>query len=479
MKKGFLFLLFTFLYFQNIGLAQVNIQSAINEFVNHPSLEAATLSICVTDAETGAIVGSYNANKVAVPASTTKLFTTATSLGLLGQDHTFKTQLLYDGNISNGVLHGNLIIKGYGDPTSGDTKLADATATYLQNITNKLKEKNIREITGHIIGDGSYYSSQLSNGHLIWADIGNYYGIGVGGLNIHQNQYQLTLQQNPSLGGKVKFVKTTPKVINGTFVSEVTSGSKYSGDQAYIYGSPYSSNRVIRGTIPLGSKHFNIKGSLPDPSLQFSFELKSALQAQGINVKGKAHSEKTISTLEKNRTLLFEITSPTLNHIVDEVNQKSNNYYAYSLVKAIGKQQCGIGSYSKGTETIETYWKDKGINVKGMKIYDGAGLSPKNKISAFQFCQLLQHMRNNKTFENSLAIAGKTGTMRYLLKSTATNGTVKGKSGTIEDVRCYSGYSYNNSGKKLTFAFLVNNFEGKSSAIRKQLEALMAKITYY
>jgi len=241
--------------------AQSHIQTKTNQLAQSEIMKHGQLGVYVIEVNSGKVLASNEANKSLIPASTLKAVVTASALKILGANYRFKTELQYDGIISNGILKGNLYIKGYGDPTLASDQMdeADDWETVQQAWIAAIKKAGIRQIDGAIVGDGSYFKGNIVGKSWQWNDLGNYYASGAWGLNFHENLYYLHLQKTANVGGTPKILRTQPRIPNLQFVNELQSAGRNTGDNAYIYGGPYADTRFIRGTIPSGSGTFKIK----------------------------------------------------------------------------------------------------------------------------------------------------------------------------------------------------------------------------
>jgi len=487
MKNQFLIIAFVFLGLN--GIAQettTNLQSAIQQLVNHPDMKHAAIGIHVTEVATNKTLATHNTDLSLIPASAMKVITTATALSVLGKDYRFKTVIEYDGTIENGTLNGNLYIKGSGDPTLGsyDLEGVDTLGTLLNAIANAVKAKGIKEITGKIIGDGTHYESAVSAASWSWYDMGNYYGAGVSGLNVLENLYYIEFQLGTTLNEPPKIKKVYPSIPNLSIVNEVRSAAKGSGDKSYIYGAPRTYNRFIRGTLPIGGTSFTIKGSIPDPPYFLAYQLHQHLRKTGIKTSGLTTTQLELNreNAKRNgkRIALYTIPSPPLSAIVNRANTYSVNLYCESLVKAIGHKQSNQGTYEAGIKAIQEFWKGRGVNTEGWFMEDGSGLSPRNGITAKQLTTIMAKIAKDTNlypvFKVSLPVAGVSGRLSYMLKGTPAAGKVRTKSGFMGRVRSYTGYVTTDSGKLLAFTFMVNNHLGKSTPVRKKLEKLMVEM---
>ncbi|MFK7946574.1 MAG: D-alanyl-D-alanine carboxypeptidase/D-alanyl-D-alanine-endopeptidase [Saprospiraceae bacterium] len=469
------------------------LNTAIQQLANDPKMSAGQLGVCVMDTKTGEIMSSYNSAKAMIPASTMKTVTTVSALAILGENYRFKTFLEYDGTISNGTLYGNIYIKGTGDPMLGSDEVKEnekpqvkTMETLLTTFINELQKLGIKKVEGKIIGDDSFYgSTQSPPPTWQWNDLGNYYGSGASALNFHENLYYLYFKRSTSVGAATSISRVSPKMPYVIYQNEVTTGKKGSGDNAYIFGAPNSFNRILRGTIPPGSSEFKIKGSIPNPAYFAAYSLMAKLEQYGIETRKIATTqlEEKRSGLasDNSRTAVYTYQSPLLKDICERANEKSNNLYCESLLKAIGKKVKDKGTTENGIEAVLEFWKSRGFDTETFFMEDGSGLSARNAVSAFSMASLLSKVGRDENlfpiFYNTLAIGGKEGTVRYLFRNNKAVGSrIRAKSGSIRRVRAYCGYAKTRSGKIMAFSIMANNFTGKSSHIRLRMETIMLAI---
>ncbi len=463
--------------------AQSPIQKKIDALATHPNLVHGQLSVALIDVASDQLIAGHRADKTMIPASSLKVLVTGIALKKLGPDYRFKTELAYDGTITaDGTLQGNLVIRGYGDPTLGSHHFAKAE-TYdvvLKKWTAAIRKAGIKKIEGYIIGDASYFSTQVDGRTWLWEDLGNYYGAGAWGLNFHENLYLLNLRQNGKLGATPPIGHVRPEVPNLRLINELKQAGKGSGDNAYIFGSNYGYTRFIRGTIPVGSGNFTIKGSVPDPPFFAAFHLMKNLEKEGITTRQQAASR---YQLEQegfpvgNVTVFDTYYSPTLREIVKETNLKSVNLYCEALLRLLGKIEKGDAQPALGLEVILEYLDNNGLPSAGLFLEDASGLSPRNAVSARHLTAYLAHLKKQDVvfsdFKASLPMGGKSGALKYLFRGTIAANKVFAKSGGMNRVRSYSGYVQNKAGKWMAFSVIANNFTGKSATMRKEMEKLM------
>jgi D-alanyl-D-alanine carboxypeptidase/D-alanyl-D-alanine-endopeptidase (penicillin-binding protein 4) len=481
-------LLFTFI--------QTNAQSlktTINTLAQDNVMTAGQLGVCVMNASSGEIIANYNSAKAMIPASTMKTVTTATAVAVLGANYQFKTTLEYDGIVENGILKGNLYLKGTGDPMFGSDEIKEKEQpkvknmeTVLSDLLSAVRSKGITKIEGKIIGDDAYFNStQLAPATWQWNDLGNYYGSGASALNFHENLYYIYFSRSKKVGGSTTIKRTEPEMPYLVLQNEVTLGKSGSGDNAYIFGSPNTYQRYVRGTIPIGKSDFKVKGSFPNPAYFAAYSLMSKLEQNGIKTSRMATTQMEMqregNAKTENRTVIYTHKSPLLKNLIKRANEKSNNLYCEALLKAIGKKLKDVGSTKAGIEATLEFWKNRGFDVSTFFMEDGSGLSARNAVSPFAMASLMSKVSRDKNifdpFYNSLPIGGKTGTVKYMFRNNKSAGSqIHVKSGSIRRVRAYCGYAKTKSGKLVAFCIMANNFTGKSSYMRTQMEKVMIAI---
>lgn len=434
-----------------------HLQKAFQQFEKDSQLKYAISSLYVIDARTGKAVFDKNSRIGLAPASTQKIITTAASFELLGSNYRYKTFIYTDGKINNDTLLGNLIIKGAGDPTLGSPRFPGVNrAAILEAIGKIINDKHIDFIQGNIVVDESNFESNTTPDGWIWQDIGNYYGAGAGALNWNENQYDLILKPGSKEYDSVGIIKMEPESKLFSLVNELKTGSKGSGDNAYIYLAPNTVNGFVRGTIPPGYKEFPISGSLPDPSSQFLYELQKKLSESNIKVTGKFTNdlEYRISrqTLKYDETPFNFLISPSLDSMVYWFLKKSINLYGEALLKTIAYEKNGFGSTDGGVDIVKNFWKQKGIDEDELNISDGSGLSPQNRVTTHAQVEILKYAKTKDWFP-------------YFYEALPEYNNMKMKSGTIRDVKGFCGYQKAKDGKEYIFSFLVNNYNGPASSL--------------
>jgi serine-type D-Ala-D-Ala carboxypeptidase/endopeptidase (penicillin-binding protein 4) len=473
-----------FSFLLTLGYSQTiqDLKNEVSKLVADLDLKNASISFYAVDLTNNQVVAGLNSNKSLVPASTTKLVTTASALEILGGDTRFKTQILHTGSIDTlcRVLNGDIIIKGGGDPSLGAERYSKHYGGFINQWAIKIKALGIDSINGRVIGDASCFTSQTTPSTWIWGDLGNYYGASPSGLSIYENTCKVEFESGKKNGDSTIITCVMPFVPEFNIENEVKS-TNTKKDESYFYGAPFQVNRIVKGGIPLNKKGFDVKSSIPDPSLLAAFELDMEMRMMGVKLKDKYTTRRILEFDGDEETRLITKTySPKLTDIINQTNTYSINLYAEHLLNLIGLKVYKSGDPESGTTAITNFWKGKGINVEGLYLNDGSGLSRFNAISAMHLVSILEYMKkseNYNEFYNSLPIAGRSGTIRSIVKKTFAENNLRAKSGYMTRARSYAGYVTTKSKRELAFALIVNNYNCTPYEMKKKMESLMIKLS--
>lgn len=445
------------LYAQNIKTVFNN---AYKKFVAEKIFNHASIGLLVINNSTGQIITSVNAEMGLAPASCQKVITASTAFELLGHNYRYATTLGHTGKIADGVLNGDIIIKGSGDPTLGSWRYPETTE---ENIISEFKEaisrEGIDEINGHVYPNESAWTGEVTPGGWIWEDIGNYYGAGARALNWGENQYDLFLRSGKNVGDTITLVNTKPSFVTGlNFNVLATAGKKGSGDNSYIFNPQANAYSNIRGTIPINENNFVISGAMPRPAKELAITLEASLKKLPVETIAKDYPD--VKTIDDSVHTFYTHYSPRLDSIVYWFLKKSINLYGEALIKTLGRNFTNIGATDSGVNVIKNFWSKKGIDPSAMNIIDGSGLSPANRITASTLVSIMQYAKKQAWFPS------------FYNALPEING-IKMKSGSIGGVVSYTGFINDKNNVGYTFAFIVNNFDGDANYVRKKMWALL------
>jgi len=461
-------LLLTFLF-----ASQVDAQKQLS--VDLPA--HASVSFRVVDLSNGNELLEHNSDKVLSAASLMKLVTTNTALEVFGPGHTFSTRIWMTGEKVNGVLKGDLILEGGGDPTLGSTHFdSNNPERVKEKIAAILRKEGIDSIEGTILVDENYLRGSRYPSRRLWEDMGNYYGAPPAALSWRDNSFELELSSPATVGQLCRVENVEPAVPGVTFNCRVRAAA-HRKDSAYIYGVPGMSSYEVRGSIPAGRSSFKIRGAMPEPGLMFAGEVGDLLK----NHSGITVMKTNDRGWKNNARLLGEITSPPLKDIIRATNRKSINLAADHLLIALGKQlhHTHLPEWDMGLQFIRSFWK-KRLPAHYINIKDGSGLAPMNTLSSRFLTDMLAWTYHESShfeeYKRSLARSGHSGTLRYLWNQNGLKGHVYGKSGYMEDVLGYAGYVMGDGQTPLAFAFIINHHGLEAAEAREVIENLGIKV---
>ena len=459
----------------SVPLLGQNSNRLVHDFLNNKALLGASSGIVFADLRTGELLMSVNPELLLAPASTSKLITSGVALQILKPDFRFETSLGHSGVIekSTATLNGNLIIKGGGDPSTGsewfdkENPVSELFGSWIEII----RKSGIRTIKGDIVIDISNFQKWALPATWMWEDVGNYYGAGPAALNLYDNTVRLYFNSPGEVDELTQIVSTKPEIAGMEWVNEVRS-STINRDLAYVFGSPWDSKRVIRGTIPSNRTNFEVKASMPEPPEVFGNLLKEHLKLSGIEFTGDV----LLSESKIEADILHTFFSPLLAKVCSVLNYQSVNLIAESLVMQIAYQQNGFGHHPDGMKIISGFLEEN-VTSSPFFLDDGSGLSRFTAISARQMNDFLLYMHqseNSKIFKSTIPVAGA-GTLRSFSTKDFPGLTLRCKSGSMTRVRSYAGYLVGKSGREMAFTIIVNNFSGTQQEIFRAIEGLLVK----
>lgn len=441
-------------------------------------------SFYLTDVDSGKTICKVNINQGLSPASVMKVVTTGAALSILGPDFRFPTVLQYDGKFDSvtKTLLGNIYIHGGGDPSLGSETFGSSIDNVTKDWAIAIKHLGIDSIAGAIIGDAESFERDPVPNNWTWEDIQNNYGTGPGGLNIHENVFDM----NVSVRGSETEIRVTPSIPGMKLYNQVIFNPKVLKSYVYVEGAPFQFERTAMGEV---SAAFKEQGSIPDPALFCAQSLMSTLKANGIKIRDSATTARLVHLnhikTEKNsaRKTITTTFSPPLADLVYHTNQVSQNFYAESILRAIAWKENGFGSNSGAIDIIYSFWKAHGVDLRGICMVDGCGLGRMNSITTHQLVEMLRIYAKDSTvfptFYKSLPVAGESGTIKKLADGTEADGNLHAKSGTMARIKSYAGYVKTESGKMLCFAVIGNNTLWNETELRDKfakLFVLMARL---
>lgn len=415
---------------------------------------------------------SINADRLFIPASNNKVFTAIWALDLLGPDYRFPTDLLVSGPVEGGVLRGDVVIRGSGDPAFGYPDYTRDPMDPLRAMAQRLVQRGVRRVEGGVIGDPFAFDT-LGVGMGWPRDTGGgsaAYAPRVTGLPFQRNLISIRARANPA--GGAALIELSPAVD----VVPVVSNARTGGGRAYAVRAANSDTIRVRGAVSgRGANIYRV--GVADPALMTTAALRAALLEAGIEVVGPAR----VAPAPEGAKLVHRHYSIPLSVMVAEMNTESDNFFAEHVFKAAARKAVGVGSYYRGGPASALhFFQAAGVPMGELFQVDGSGLSEFNRASPNAMVQALVFAHEaafSEVFHQSLAVAGdRNGTLRRLFTGSSAAGNLHAKTGYINDVRTLSGYVTARNGELIAFCFFYNG-RGTSPArgVQTELGTLLAE----
>lgn len=470
--RYFTVLVLSFFMLTDITLAQnlaQKIENAFEVFEQDPNMKYGIASITVLNGNTGEVIYAKGEGTGLATASTMKAITTATAYAVMGPNYKYETSLRYSGSIDeHGVLNGDVIIQGTGDPSLGSENFKETQPdVILAQWVNAVKKAGIKKVNGSVIGDDILFNGHMAPSGWTWVDMGQYYGSGVSSLNWRENKFKVILSGKGKVGDPAPLLRTDPDVSYLKVVNEVTIGKPGTGDRVYAFSAPYSSFIVLRGTYA-SDLNKQIEISVPDGALDAARSLQLALENAGVSVVEPANTaflmKSNGQTVPLETTLLDRYFSPTISQICYWFMKRSINLYGEALLKTAALQGGANPETADATDWEKEFWSERiGEEEGALKIKDGSGLSPESRVTTLAMAKVLLYAKKQNWYG-------------AYYENMPTYNKMKMKSGTIGGVLGYTGYHTAPDGTPLVFSFLINNHMGGSQSMRlkmfKMLDAL-------
>jgi D-alanyl-D-alanine carboxypeptidase/D-alanyl-D-alanine-endopeptidase (penicillin-binding protein 4) len=433
----------------------------LDDIFNDPNFSSANWGVVIKSLETGEYLYKRNEDKLFMPASNLKLFTTSAGLLLLGKYYHFRTNVYITGSIDGSTVQGNLVVQGLGDPTISGRFYNNDPYYVFNKWADTLLKLGIDEINGNIVGDDNAFDDLSLGSGWAWDNESSWFAAPSGAISFNDNCIDITIL--PTKADFPARIQKFPDTRYVTILNKVITANTNTVPDINIYRERGTNVITVFGKIAENSDEKKTQATVNNPT-QFSMVvLKEVLESKGIKVSGYAADlDDEAQELDYNRmTKLFTFFSPPLMNIIKVINKNSQNLYAEQLLKVIGFEKDGYGSISNGVKEIKNLLKEIGINPENIIIADGSGLSRLNLVTPRQFVDLLTFISKSEVFQlfyDSLPIAGTDGTLARRMRNTKAENNIRAKTGYIEGVRSICGYAYTADKELVAFSIIVNNY---------------------
>ncbi len=426
-----------------------------DSFCSSEPFKRAHIGAYIINSKTGEEILKKNEDRFFIPASLQKIALSAVASYILGDNYQFKTHLLYQGEIKDHELFGNLYIQGGGDPSFSQENLAE---------WKKLLERGgIYSVRGKVYLDVSAFETAAASPYWEYEDLGNYFGAGSSALTIDQNMYKITLSPGEKVGESAKIIKIDPEIPGLSYKSEVLTGPAGSGDQMYVFGSEYNSLHYFRGTIPMDIPTIVVKAAMPDPAKYVAHLSQNLFQPMsGVEI---ISTKQTLPLLTSFQTHY----SPPLKDLLRQMNANSINLYAEHILKVLGGGQADLGAH-----LIEKTLADWNIPSH---VKDGSGLARRNCQTPKGFVTLLERIKRDPLQQSVYCSIAENQSERLIKKfPILEKARLKTKTGSMAQAHNLAGYFTLPSGEEFIFAFFCNHYLGTRYEVMNTYYSYLAKL---
>ena len=442
------------------------LQTDLTTVFNAPVMARGVWGVDIRSVDSGEILFQRNAERLMMPASNMKILTLAAAAQTLGWDYRFITTLETTAVVESGVVRGDVIVRGNGDPTI-NTREKRAAAVFDQ-WAQALRDAGITAIDGRVIGDDQAFDDEGVGPGWSWDYLEAGYASPIGALQYNENTAEITIAPGAAVGD--------PAVVTMAAGTGLTLSNRATTIEAGAGGPRVSVNvhrRIDRpeieltGTVGMGVVPSRRTIAVLNPTLYFARAVKDALSSRGIEVRGDAVdaddiAAELIATASAERLVLARTESPALRDIATVLMKVSQNQYAETLLKAIATKDGAVGTTDSGRAVAIETFSSWNIPRDAYVMSDGSGLSRYNYVAPTTVTAVLRRMYDDpahrEAFLATLPIAAKDGTISTRMRKTRAAENAVAKTGSIANVRSLSGFVKSRDGETLVFSIIANDF---------------------
>jgi D-alanyl-D-alanine carboxypeptidase/D-alanyl-D-alanine-endopeptidase (penicillin-binding protein 4) len=458
--------------------ARAALRRSIDSLVEVPEFRNAHWGILIVDPVRAETLYARNADKLFLPASNQKLLTGSTALTQLGPDFRWPTAIFARGPVRGGVLEGDLVVRGSGDPSvSAHAHAGDALAP-LRAIGDSLRARGITRIRGRLVAAPSPFTDAPLGYGWSWSELDEPYSAGVDALFFNEGYTQIVVR-GATAAGDVATATSRPLAsypvldVRARTVAPARAGASATDSMAALPAIKLERDTVrgtivVTGTVAAGDSSVQ-EIAFRDQPAAYLAALGEALRASGIMV------DQTRSDSTARVDSLFAVMSAPLREVMPLFEKPSQNQIGELLFKTLALTKTGVGTADSAAQVVTRQLLAWGAAPDGFVVHDGSGLSRHDYVAPRTLVRVLDVMRQSpdfKLFYDALPIAGVDGTIRNRMKGTPAAGNLHAKTGTIDKARSLSGYVTTADGRLLLFSALCNNYSAPTRRVDQVTDAL-------
>lgn len=454
----------------------------VDSLVEVPEFRSMHWGVLVVDPGRGETLYSRNADKLFMPASNQKLITGAVALAQLGADYRFPTTLLARGAVRDGILDGDLVVRGSGNPAVSTSMLGAEALAPLRALADTLTSRGITRVRGRVTAAPSPFTDAPLGFGWAWDDLDEPYSAGVDALFFNEGYTQVVVHAGAAAGDPVRAVTRPastypPLIVRARTVARAATGAPAADSLAALPAirAGHDSSRaglLVTGSIAPGDSAI-VNIAFRNQSAAYIAALDEVLRTNGITIDGAATD--STARLDSIATMM----SPPLRDILPFFEKPSQNQIGELLYKTLGLVRTGVGTADSARAVVSRQLIEWGAPADGFAVRDGSGLSRHNYLSPRTTVTVLDAMRRSPDFRiyyDALPVAGVDGTIRNRMKGTPAEGNVHAKTGTLDKARSLSGYVTTADGRLLLFSALANNYTVPTRRVDQVSDALAVRL---
>ena len=447
-----------------------------------PAIAAGTFGVEARSLAAADTLVESNDHRLLTPASTMKTLTLAVTADQLGWDFTFDTKATTTGTIANGVLDGDLVIVGSGDPSFEDW---DGSASgVFASWAARLKERGISTIGGRIIGNDRVFTDDGLGAGWMWDDMQYGYSAAASGLQFNEGTAQVFITPGASVGD-APLLALSPSHARVPLVSSLTTGAAGTANAISMEALPRTPGARFTGSIAIDSAKQTRLITVGNPTLYFVNAVRTGLQNNGIDVLGSVADIDDVMEppVADSAAPVLEHRSATLPALADTLMTLSQNLYAETFLRTLGRLKGSGGTAEAGIEVVRRVLGAWGVPASELVMADGSGLSRYDLVTADAMTTVLAHVYNDTRLRDpytaSLPVAGRAGMLSNRMKGTLAEGNVQAKTGSFSNARALAGFLRSAGGEPLVFSIIANNYGVAPAEVDRVTDAIVVALAEF